>query len=775
MGPGWDVVENFTAITGLPENTATDWLKLYNNDPEKAVNAWIDDPDLLERKSARDMTVDIEVRLSILEHVTSTHPKRMPGPNGQLSIQDIEDQEIKEAINLSTSQTLPTQETGVTTADQPYFGPAREYPDTRNWQMTVSKATAKEIPLDPEPIERRRPLATPAFLRPTPYGHRLPGLVKILHTIPAAREALLSLSCIQSDYGSDSDWWNGGTIGLPHMVYEGAQMVASEQEIIYEAQRLMAFLDKTDRAYGSSDALAVLSGFREYQGNPIIDKFLAAWHNAMDHHDPGGPLNNVFSTTGVRFNDGTAPNTTETEVLELEVKEERFIPGQSLYEIIDSTLWPSRDGTELEEQVFLDRIADVLVIQICRGQGMQHALDVKVPPVWYADRYRQSAQPQVHKMFAAKTAAEEGIKTLDARKAKIAHVWKANYSGDTCALLGNAKQYFEKTVQYLKETEEAVPTESSHEGSNIFLYSKIIDELSKTSDRVARKLQELENSKATIQAHLRELSKLLTEPSDVHEESPSDRYTLRGVCAAPNIVYVQEKTQMETFDDMLNGEAEDWQWWKLQFECNHTTSFSCTKVRQVEVLKAVRDESPSAVLVYASDKAMSVENKELPPELKSFVQADNSLFAAELASSHILSASTANNGQNNNGSLSPQQETNETFRPLPQDRPLRSNCRSTDSSLPSYSSQPVYSSPRRDASYDDFIPSSLRHSSLDNDMDLDEGVEMMERDERGGGGRGALGPAYSGGEGAKGYQLGSYEPEIEMDDDDKGKEHKAVW
>ena len=52
---------------------------------------------------------------------------------------------------------------------------------------------------------------------------------------------------------------------------------------------------------------------------------------------------------------------------------------------------------------------------------------------------------------------------------------------------------------------------------------------------------------------------------------------------------------------------------------------------------------------------------------------------------------------------------------------------------------------------------------------------MMERDERGGGGRGPLGPAYRGGEGGKGYQLGSYEPEIEMDDDDKGKEHKAVW
>ena len=195
---------------------------------------------------------------------------------------------------------------------------------------------------------------------------------------------------------------------------------------------------------------------------------------------------------------------------------------------------------------------------------------------------------------------------------------------------------------------------------------------------------------------------------------------------------------------------------------------------------------------------MSVENKELPPELKvsitrfpkhsyiprqniniiplqSFVQTDNSLFAAELASSPVISPTSTKNDLNNNGNLSPQQHMNETFRPLPQDRPLRSNYLSTDSSVPSYSSQAFYSSPRRDASYDDFIPSSLRQSSLDNDMDLDEGVEMMERDERGGGGRGALGPGYNGGEGGKGYQLGSYEPEIEMDDGDKEKKRKAGW
>ncbi|KAL8671836.1 MAG: hypothetical protein Q9168_003676 [Polycauliona sp. 1 TL-2023] len=753
MGPSRDAVDSVAAITGLSESTATEWLKLYNNEPEKAINAFLDDPGILERK-------------------------------------DQEEQEMQEAIALSTSQTLPAQETGVTAADKPFFGPAtREYHDTKNWQMTVSRATAREIPLDPEPLDRRRPPATPAFLKPAHQLHRLPGFVKILHTIPAAREALLSRKCIESEYCSDSEWWNGVPIESPHTVYEGADLGVSEKEIIYEAQRLMAFLDDTDRAYGSSDALAGLPGLREHQDDTVIDEFLSAWQAVTDKHQLGSPLDTIFSTVGVRFNGETEPLVSDTKFLDLEVKEESFVSGQSLYEIIDSFLWPSRDGTEVEEQVFLNKVADVLTIRIRRGNGVSAGLDVKVPPVWYADRYRQSAQPQVHKMFAAKTAAEGEVKALDARKAKLSQFRQADRSGNACALFDSAKQYFEKTVQYLKENEEPVPSEPPQARPDIQRYSKIIDELDKVSQRVTKKLEELEESKNTVQARLRELSKLLTEPSDIPEESPRDRYTLRGVCAEPHTVYVQERTKLETPEDMLNGDAQDWQWWKLNYESNQTTSISCTKVRQVEVLKAIRDESPSAVLVYASDEAMAVENKQLPPELESFVQNDNSLFAAELASSPILSSTTINNDNDNTNNLdrSPPQERrtiDNIFRPPPRDRELRSRRQlSNDSSLPSYSSQAVFSSqPQRDASYDDFIPTSLRPtSSLDNEMDVDEGVEMMERDHGDGDGRGR--GMVGAGDAGKGYQIGSYEPpemememEMDRDRDEEGRKRKAeAW
>lgn len=39
-------------------------------------------------------------------------------------------------------------------------------------------------------------------------------------------------------------------------------------------------------------------------------------------------------------------------------------------------------------------------------------------------------------------------------------------------------------------------------------------------------------------------------------------------------------------------------------------------IREIEVLKAARHEASSAILVYARDGAMAVEEPDLPPQLK---------------------------------------------------------------------------------------------------------------------------------------------------------------
>ncbi|KAI4151487.1 MAG: hypothetical protein L6R39_002029 [Caloplaca ligustica] len=654
---------------------------------------------------------------------------------------------------LSTSQTLPTQETGTIAADKPYFGPPRhEYHDTKNWIMTTSKSTAKEILLNPEAKDRRRQINTPAFLRPAPAGHRLPGLIKTLHAIPAAREALLSRNCISDDYGHHSEWWDGVPIESPRVLHAEVdfQTQTPNKEVIYEGQRLMAFLDDTDRAYGSSEALLNLSGIREYQGDMVVQGFITTWEAAATHYNSAASLCNLFQSRGTKVSQG-GDSSQDVNILEVDLNEQHVEPGHTLYDAIDALLWPGWQGNEHGEQVFLDHVADVLIIRIARGGDPAKGLDIKVPPVWYSDRYRQPNQPRVQQMLASKAAIKREIEQLNSRKQKASEFNGLNHQGksmDVSQLLEITRQHFEKSVEYgedAKQTQE----EATGKVPDLDAYSKVAEELKVLSDRVAGKLQMFEESKELARDRLRELSKLFTEPSDIPAESPRDRYTLRGVCANSHTVYVQERNPSASEDKLVDvGAEEEWQWWKLSYDASATQPVSCARVREVEVLKAARNEAASAFLVYASDRAMAVENQELPPPLKLFVQADNRAFAAELASS----TSPPPRANSNNPFL---QFTNESAFRGPTSRDLPPD----DQELPPYNDhQRPFPTPARDKSYDDFIPVCLRQD----DMDVDERVEMMER-----GGTGTFGGGNGQGNGDGGYRLGSYMPDIRMEDDEE--------
>lgn len=428
-----------------------------------------------------------EVCQSFLGGFKHGHSNEQSAYNREKTLAEQEEEQIQQAIAMSTSQTWERQETGTTGADKPYFGPVRrEHQETKNWIMTTSKASAaKEIILGPDPQDRRRQPSTPAFLRPTLAGHRLPGLVKILHAIPAAREALLCRPCIQSDYAHNDEWWDGVPIEYPQILHGDEDEDLPGREILYEPQRLMAFLDDTERAYGSCDALSALPNLCRHQEDPVIKEFLEMWSIAAARYNPGDLTSDLFCTRGVR-----SGNQDYINILDLEIDEQHFEPGQSLYDTIDSFLWSSWDGTEADEEIFLDRVADVLVIRVERGDYVNEGLDIKIPPVWYSDRYRQSAQPQVRRMFAAKLAIKHQIKNLEARQAKASKIESFHYSGNIAVLLDRAKQYFKKTIQYRQDAKEAEPAEPTQETKE---YIKVADELNKISDRVARKLQGIDS------------------------------------------------------------------------------------------------------------------------------------------------------------------------------------------------------------------------------------------------------------------------------------------
>ncbi|KAL8948869.1 MAG: hypothetical protein Q9222_004973 [Ikaeria aurantiellina] len=548
------------------------------------------------------------------------------GSNRQLTLAEQEEAELQQAINLSTSGTLPAQETGTTAADKPYFGPVRhEHHDTRNWIMTTtSKSTAREIFPNPEPKARKRLDQSPAFLRPSPAGHRLPGLLTILHAVPAAREALLNRQCLKEDYGQVSEWWDGVPVESPRIVHQGGEEYETlAEEVLHESQRLMAFLDDTERAYGSSEALSTLPGLREHEEDSVIKEFFNMWSDAFFNSAPASLLSQLFNTKGVRVC-GTQQQIDDISMWDLEVNENAFQPGQNLYDTMDSFLWPHRDGSQIEDPVYLDRVADVLVIRVVRGDDVNDGLDIRIPPIWYADRYRQTSQPRVHKMFAAKAVVRNEIDNLDLQKQRASEFRIPNRQGksvDINTLLANARQHFDKTARYRKEAEEEDSAEVQLNASESMPYSPVAEELKVLSDRVAAKLQVFEESKREAREKLQELSKLFTEPSEIPTESPHDRYTLRGVCAEPHTVYVQERRDIDNANELLvSDEAEtSWQWWKLHYEAGESlliASRTAQQVPEIEVLEAARTESPSAILVYASEQAMAVTNQPLPPQLK---------------------------------------------------------------------------------------------------------------------------------------------------------------
>ncbi|KAL9035880.1 MAG: hypothetical protein Q9214_006388, partial [Letrouitia sp. 1 TL-2023] len=577
----------------------------YDNDPEKCANAWLDDPGSLQKKLSQTNWDEAQfhsdnagiggqqVPSFTVHHPDSlgpdvfnnTAPSRPPsrvsttaddirypyrtGPDKQLTLQEQEDQELQYAMNLSTSQTQD-QETGVTASDQSYFGPVRhEHHETKNWIMTYSKPTAKEVLLNPEPKDRQRSPGTPAFLKSSPAGHRLSALLTILHSIPASREAFLNREHIKTDYGYHSEWWDGMSIESSWIFDEQDPAATERGDLIYELQRLMAFLSHTERAYGSTEALSNLSSIRCVEGDHIIPHFLQSWKAATTHYDPASPLAHVFTTEGVRTAGDESNKTTKQQTccLDLYINNEIAFTGQTLYDALDDMLWPLPNPAESGE-VYLETVADILVVQVSRQNEAGSGLGIKIPITWYSDRYLQPARKFVKQMLKDKAALKSEITRLDDEKAKLTS-FSANGAGgrsfETVNLLDAATSYFEKRASRLDALETAGGNESEATSTEINGHTVLAEELKELSARVTERLRDLDESKAYAMKQLHELSRLFTAPSDNPDQPPFHRYTLRGVCAEHHTVFVQMRSESDSEDEDTNMEKVEWQWWKLEY------------------------------------------------------------------------------------------------------------------------------------------------------------------------------------------------------------------
>ena len=94
--------------------------------------------------------------------------------------------------------------------------------------------------------------------------HKVGGLLTIMHEIPRARNILLCIGSAAATYGHNNDWWKGEEILSPEALaklhrglsWDFAQHKSST-DLDEEIHRLLAFLDSTERGYGSISALTV--------------------------------------------------------------------------------------------------------------------------------------------------------------------------------------------------------------------------------------------------------------------------------------------------------------------------------------------------------------------------------------------------------------------------------------------------------------------------------------------------------------------------------------
>jgi hypothetical protein len=313
---------------------------------------------------------------------------------------------------MSLGQDITHQESGVIATDNSHFGPAnQEYYDENTWGLTLLNQNTREEIISPDPEDRQRKDNEPAFFRPSQDALFVGGFLTILHSIPIAHEALLLRDKIIPDYGHDAQWWNGQPVKAPRIVsLDDPYAEYQDWEVfIHETQRLMAFLDSTKRAFGSTDALVSLKPISYYDQEKGVERFLEGWQEAALHATPDNQLSMIFTSLAMRraVSDFDEPNSKEFFVLNVQAPIDH---GQTLYDVLDDAIWQDAPGQELDD-VWLGNVAEVLTIQL--GNTNNVPINIKIPPVFYPDRYMETSRGVIHEVRLKMLEVQERIAEIE--------------------------------------------------------------------------------------------------------------------------------------------------------------------------------------------------------------------------------------------------------------------------------------------------------------------------------------------------------------------------
>ncbi|EQB45037.1 ubiquitin interaction domain-containing protein [Colletotrichum gloeosporioides Cg-14] len=597
-----------------------------------------------------------------------------------------EDEDLQAAIRNSAIESgLTPQEAGVTTtgANAAYFGPAnRADYDSNSWAMVPTGVDSSESKSndDSAPSLRKREQGAPAFLVQQPHSrteqHRLGSILTILHEIPLVRNALLSAGEPAASYGHNSEWWKGQPIYKPHVL---AAMERDElqwgddakPDFHEEIHRLMAFLDQTERSYGSVEAMAYLVPASSY---PLERQFFDSLH---DHTDPEviKPLTHsahtIYTMTLENYQEPS-----RFSYLSFELQKDQYEKTKTLYEALDWVVWNDActwtEITPETKMVYLDDIGEVMIMAI---DGTEPPESMDIPEVWYPERYLAGRKEEArviqehiawvfNRLYKAGSMEYEATNWVDNDTYKVY---------DVKEMLEKTIKEYEGQVQYLdglgrfRELQKLADDEKQSVRPEDVPCVKTAEEeeLSKTAEQMVKRCRQLLSEQEAKLAKLkwererlterqRSLGKLLTDPNHPGLSKPfiGKKYLLRGVSTGKDVTYVCKREEPSLIELDENSGPVD-QWWRLSYTTGDAQPAKAERVSYELVMRQMFQETRRPMFVYATEDAINQTPVPLSDALQRFVRAENKNFRQELSRETTDGATEARDANANTSRVSP--------------------------------------------------------------------------------------------------------------------------
>ncbi|KAH6622073.1 hypothetical protein C7974DRAFT_397629 [Boeremia exigua] len=523
------------------------------------------------------------------------------------------------------------QESGVTGGLKPVFGPAtRNDYDTASWAM-VPATTASEYIADPVPSQRQREEGQPAFLKPSPRFNYLPAMLTILHSIPQYRNALLSPEAAQEDYWVGEEWWKGNPAGRARIVDNTAGWdEVYELDIIYETQRLMAFLDNTDRAYTTIESMLDMDAWKQLEAPSLQDpdddmlKFLLLWSAAYTKRNP------EFKLDGVLRSVVNAQQRVDSFFLDSTVSK-RDGRETDIYDVLDDTFFPNPEGTA--------HIMDISNVLIFRLEGLQqdrNELGCRIPATLYADRYLEKNKHVIQSMYDEMAVHNTRLENVKDQTDRLKYHTPAKRNSKRIESLNLLKTSM-KAFQPKEDTDELDPKDAATLSHLQSLYDSVESKLATLEGQHKQALEALNHITNRFKPTIDDGSEVLidlTEPDYPEGQSAQDAmhypYKLCGVATRRDVIYILHP-------DNTSKTPNAKQWWRVQYDNESgTANIIRDRVDLQQVLERATSEAASVLLVYANEAATSESPIPLSKPLEDFVKKDKLTFLEELQKNHEL-------------------------------------------------------------------------------------------------------------------------------------------